>query len=187
MGSAAYADTIKIGVIGPFSGPFALQGKNFKAGIDAYMAMHGNKVGDNEIEVIYRDVPTGRPCAIEILSARTGRQGSTCSTSPASISHRTPWPWHADPEAGQCTDGDHERRNFGDRRQEPARACAPLSRPGRPRRRSPRSRMTAASTKSSRSSATTARASMPKMPSRRASRRRGGQVVEADPHAVVDQ
>ena len=31
----AFADTIKVGVIGPFSGPFALQGKNFKAGIDA--------------------------------------------------------------------------------------------------------------------------------------------------------
>jgi branched-chain amino acid transport system substrate-binding protein len=37
----AYADTIKVGVVGPFSGPFALQGKNFKAGIDAYMAMNG--------------------------------------------------------------------------------------------------------------------------------------------------
>ena len=30
------ADTIKVGVIGPFSGPFALQGKNFQAGIEAY-------------------------------------------------------------------------------------------------------------------------------------------------------
>ena len=35
MSSAAYADTIKVGIVGPFSGPFALQGKNFKAGIDA--------------------------------------------------------------------------------------------------------------------------------------------------------
>ncbi|MEZ2218494.1 ABC transporter substrate-binding protein [Rhizobium sp. RCC_161_2] len=61
ISSAAYADTIKIGVIGPFSGPFALQGKNFKAGIDAYMAMHGSKVGDSEVEVIYRDVPQADP------------------------------------------------------------------------------------------------------------------------------
>ena len=35
LNGAAYADTIKVGVVGPFSGPFALQGKNFKAGIDA--------------------------------------------------------------------------------------------------------------------------------------------------------
>ena len=31
MGSGAYADTIKVGVVGPFSGPFSLQGKNFKS------------------------------------------------------------------------------------------------------------------------------------------------------------
>ncbi len=59
--SAAYADVVKVGVIGPFSGPFALQGKNFKAGIDAYMAEHGNKVGDDTVEVVYRDVPQGDP------------------------------------------------------------------------------------------------------------------------------
>src|SRR5215471_13366151 len=68
MGSAAYADTIKVGVIGPFSGPFALQGKNFKAGIDAYMALNSNKVGDNTVEVIYRDVPTADPAQSKSLA-----------------------------------------------------------------------------------------------------------------------
>ncbi len=38
MTASAYADVIKVGVVGPFSGPFAIQGKNFKAGIDAYLA-----------------------------------------------------------------------------------------------------------------------------------------------------
>lgn len=61
VSSAAYADTIKVGVIGPFSGPFALQGKNFKAGIDAYMALNGKSVGGHEVEVIYRDVPQADP------------------------------------------------------------------------------------------------------------------------------
>ncbi|MBB3610191.1 ABC transporter substrate-binding protein [Rhizobium sp. BK602] len=61
ISSAAYADTIKVGVIGPFSGPFALQGKNFKAGIDAYMALNGKSVGGHEVEVIYRDVPQADP------------------------------------------------------------------------------------------------------------------------------
>jgi branched-chain amino acid transport system substrate-binding protein len=68
LSSAAYADTIKVGVIGPFSGPFALQGKNFKAGIDAYFALHGNSVGDDTIEVIYRDVPQPDPAQSKALA-----------------------------------------------------------------------------------------------------------------------
>ncbi|WP_077963015.1 ABC transporter substrate-binding protein [Ensifer adhaerens] len=68
MGGAAYADTIKIGVVGPFSGPFALQGKNFKAGIDAYMALNGTKVGEDDIEIIYRDVPQADPAQAKALA-----------------------------------------------------------------------------------------------------------------------
>ncbi|MBD9444145.1 ABC transporter substrate-binding protein [Rhizobium sp. RHZ01] len=68
MSTAAYADTIKVGVVGPFSGPFALQGKNFKAGIDAYMAINGNKVGDNTVEVIYRDLPAADPAQSKALA-----------------------------------------------------------------------------------------------------------------------
>jgi len=68
MGGIAHAETVKVGVIGPFSGPFALQGKNFKAGIDAYMALNGNKVGDNTVEVIYRDVPQADPAQSKSLA-----------------------------------------------------------------------------------------------------------------------
>jgi len=68
MSTAAYADTIKVGVVGPFSGPFALQGKNFKAGIDAYMAINGNKVGENTVEVIYRDLPAADPAQSKALA-----------------------------------------------------------------------------------------------------------------------
>lgn len=68
MNGAAEADTIKVGVIGPFSGPFALQGKNFKAGIDAYMALNGSRVGDDDVEVIYRDVPQADPAQSKALA-----------------------------------------------------------------------------------------------------------------------
>ena len=44
MSGAAYADTIKVGVIGTMSGPYALFGQNFKAGIEAWVAENGNKV-----------------------------------------------------------------------------------------------------------------------------------------------
>ncbi len=65
---AAFADTIKVGVVGPFSGPFALQGKNFQAGIDAYMAMHGKTVGSDTVEVIYRDLPTADPAKAKAIA-----------------------------------------------------------------------------------------------------------------------
>ncbi|ADO44218.1 amino acid ABC transporter, periplasmic amino-acid binding protein (plasmid) [Ketogulonicigenium vulgare Y25] len=57
----AFADTIKVGVIGPFSGGAALQGRNFQAGIEAYFALNGRTVGDHEIEIIYRDLPAADP------------------------------------------------------------------------------------------------------------------------------
>lgn len=67
LSGTAYAEVIKIGVVGPFSGPFALQGKNFKAGIDAYMAINGNKIGDDTVEIIYRDVPQADPAQSKAL------------------------------------------------------------------------------------------------------------------------
>ncbi|MCM2476304.1 ABC transporter substrate-binding protein [Rhizobium sp. CG5] len=68
LSSTAYADTIKVGVVGPFSGPFSLQGKNFKAGIDAYMALNGATVGDDTVEIIYRDVPQADPAQSKALA-----------------------------------------------------------------------------------------------------------------------
>jgi branched-chain amino acid transport system substrate-binding protein len=67
LAGTASAATIKVGVIGPFSGPFALQGKNFKAGVDAYFALNGKKIGPDEIEVIYRDLPAADPAKSKAL------------------------------------------------------------------------------------------------------------------------
>ncbi len=61
LAGGASAETIKVGVIGPFSGPFALQGKNFKAGIDAYQALNGTSVGADTVELVYRDLPEADP------------------------------------------------------------------------------------------------------------------------------
>lgn len=68
LSGSALAETIKVGVIGPFSGPFAIQGKNFKAGIDAYRALHGSKVGSDDIEIVYRDVPQADPAQSKALA-----------------------------------------------------------------------------------------------------------------------
>jgi branched-chain amino acid transport system substrate-binding protein len=50
---------VKVGIIGPFSGPFAHYGALFKAGAEAYVAAEGGKLAGKTVEFIYRD--TGGP------------------------------------------------------------------------------------------------------------------------------
>jgi branched-chain amino acid transport system substrate-binding protein len=54
-GAGFAQEKIKIGMIADFTGPFAAVGTMLRQGMDTYMAMHGNKIGGREIEVIYRD------------------------------------------------------------------------------------------------------------------------------------
>jgi branched-chain amino acid transport system substrate-binding protein len=50
---------IKVGVIAPFTGPFADYGRQFEAGVRAYQKLHGDTVAGRKIEVILKD--TGGP------------------------------------------------------------------------------------------------------------------------------
>jgi branched-chain amino acid transport system substrate-binding protein len=65
---AARADTIKVGVIGTMSGPFSLFGQNYKMGIDAWVAEHGNKVGGHTVEFVYRDEVSPNPAQSKALA-----------------------------------------------------------------------------------------------------------------------
>lgn len=59
---AAHAeDTIKIGVIAAFSGPFADYGKEIEGGIKAYMRQYGDKVAGKKIEIIVKDTTGPAP------------------------------------------------------------------------------------------------------------------------------
>ena len=53
--AAMAQDTIKIGFVGPYTGPFAVAGVSFRHGVEAYMALHGSTVGGRKVEVLYRD------------------------------------------------------------------------------------------------------------------------------------
>ena len=53
---AAAAETVKIGVIAPFSGAFARWGEQFQQSIAVYQKHNGDSVKGNKIEIIYRDV-----------------------------------------------------------------------------------------------------------------------------------
>lgn len=58
-GGAAVADTIKVGVLAPFSGPFAMVGKTFREGIEVYQAKHGKTAGGHTVEFVYKDLQPG--------------------------------------------------------------------------------------------------------------------------------
>ena len=58
-GAALAQETVKIGVILPYSGPFADAANQLQAGIDLYIAEHGDEVSGKKIEIIRKD--TGGP------------------------------------------------------------------------------------------------------------------------------
>ena len=60
--SAAHAqNTIKVGVIAEFSGPFADYGGQIEAGMKAYMKEHGDTVAGKKVELITRDTKGPAP------------------------------------------------------------------------------------------------------------------------------
>lgn len=64
----AWAATIKVGVIAPFSGPFATAGQTFRQGIELYQAQHGKTVGGDTIEFVYRDLDQANPAQSKALA-----------------------------------------------------------------------------------------------------------------------
>lgn len=65
---AADAATIKVGVIAPFSGPFAMFGQTFKEGIAVYQAEHGKTVGGDTVEFVFRDLDQANPAQSKALA-----------------------------------------------------------------------------------------------------------------------
>ncbi|MBC41786.1 MAG: branched-chain amino acid ABC transporter substrate-binding protein, partial [Pusillimonas sp.] len=61
----AHADTVKVGIIGPFSGPFAHYGKLFKDGAESYLKQQGGQFAGHDIEIIYRDSGGPNPSGVK--------------------------------------------------------------------------------------------------------------------------
>ena len=62
MGTAAtFAADIKIGIVAPFSGPWAYMGQQIKTSAEAYLASQGGKLGGRSVELIYRDTTGPNP------------------------------------------------------------------------------------------------------------------------------
>ncbi|MBV1701534.1 MAG: ABC transporter substrate-binding protein [Hyphomicrobiales bacterium] len=58
-------DTVKVGIIAPFSGPFASYGQQFKDGIDVYVAEHGVMAGTHKVEFVYKDSGGPNPAGVK--------------------------------------------------------------------------------------------------------------------------
>jgi branched-chain amino acid transport system substrate-binding protein len=65
--TSLHAATVKVGIIGPFSGPFAHYGKLFKDGVEAYIATQGGKLSGHDVELVYRDTGGPNPAATKNL------------------------------------------------------------------------------------------------------------------------
>lgn len=61
-GHANADETVKVGVIGPFSGGFAGSfGEPFRQGVETYVAQHGDPLPGVKIEFVWRDLPATEP------------------------------------------------------------------------------------------------------------------------------
>ena len=65
---AAQAETVKVGLIAPFSGGFAIWGEQFQRAVQAFQKVHGDSVKGNKIEVLYRDVGGPNPAKSKQLA-----------------------------------------------------------------------------------------------------------------------
>ncbi len=65
---AAAQSTVKFGIVGPFSGGSALNGEQWKQGIEAWIDQNGDTVDGHKIEIIYRDTASGNPAVAKQLT-----------------------------------------------------------------------------------------------------------------------
>lgn len=54
-GAAQAAETLKIGMVLPMSGPFSAYGQQILSGARLYLSQHGDKLGDRPVELIVKD------------------------------------------------------------------------------------------------------------------------------------
>lgn len=68
-------DGVKVGIVAPFSGQFAVYGQQFQRGVELYLESVGGKAGNARIEVIYRDESGGPERVRQITQELIVRDG----------------------------------------------------------------------------------------------------------------
>lgn len=67
-GASALAQTVKVGIIAPLSGPFSSNGKMWEATVKAYQKIHGTQAGGATIEVVWKDLADINPAQARALA-----------------------------------------------------------------------------------------------------------------------
>ena len=66
--TAGAQDIARIGIIGQFTGPFAVTGEQYRQGLESYVAQHGNMAGGRKVELVYRDTSGPNPAQAKRLA-----------------------------------------------------------------------------------------------------------------------
>lgn len=64
----ALADTIKVGIIAPVSGPYSTMGKQWEATVKAYQKINGTSVDGHTVEVVWKDLSDINPAQAKALA-----------------------------------------------------------------------------------------------------------------------
>jgi branched-chain amino acid transport system substrate-binding protein len=67
-GTSALAQTVKVGIIAPLSGPFSSNGKMWEATVKAYQKIHGTQAGGATVEVVWKDLADINPAQARALA-----------------------------------------------------------------------------------------------------------------------
>ncbi|MSQ71351.1 MAG: ABC transporter substrate-binding protein, partial [Betaproteobacteria bacterium] len=73
---AAAQDVVKVGIVAPFSGPFAVYGQQFQRGAELYLEEIGGRAGNTKIELILRDESGGPERVRQITQELIVRDGA---------------------------------------------------------------------------------------------------------------
>lgn len=68
LGAASAMAQVKVGIIAPFSGPFAHYGVLMRAGAEAYVASQGGKLAGQTVEFVWRDEGGPNPANTRMLA-----------------------------------------------------------------------------------------------------------------------
>ena len=71
VSSAASADTVKVGIIAPMSGAFAVNGKIWEASAKAFQKIYGTTAGGHTVKLVWKDLS-------EVNRSEERRVGKEC-------------------------------------------------------------------------------------------------------------
>ncbi len=61
LATSASADTVKVGIIAPLSGPYSMNGKIWEAAVKSYQKINGTTAGGHTVQIVWKDLADINP------------------------------------------------------------------------------------------------------------------------------